>query len=121
MNRYRAIAINGKKFDLHRLIMSTIMGRELLSSEVVHHKNEDKTDNSPNNLEVKTLSDHSRMHMQGERAPCAKLIENQVAEIFNSNLGCRKLARIYGVDKKIIQRIRNGRNWRHLNLRRLNA
>jgi len=34
----------------------------LLDSEVVHHKNENKTDNRPENLEVLTASSHMREH-----------------------------------------------------------
>lgn len=116
LNRYKALKIGGKKFDVHRVIMYGIIGRKLLSTEVVHHKNEDKTDNTPNNLELKNLSDHSRFHMQGAKAPCAKLAETQVIEIFNSDFGCRKLAQKFNVDKKTIQKIKNGKTWAHLNL-----
>ena len=117
MYRYKAINIGGKKFDEHHVIMSKILDRNLLSKEIVHHKNENGYDNSVGNLQVMSLPEHSRMHMQGEKAPCAKLVEKEVREIFNSPLGCRRLARLYQVDKKVIQKIRNGSNWKHLNLK----
>jgi hypothetical protein len=41
----------------------------------------------------------------------ALLTGDQVREIYSSPMGCRRLARIYGVDAKAIKRIRNGTQW----------
>lgn len=46
----------------HDLVMEHEIGRHLISGEIVHHKNEKKQDNSPSNLEIKTLSEHMRHH-----------------------------------------------------------
>lgn len=48
----------------------------------------------------------------GESNGQAKLLQSQVDEIRSSPLGCRKLSRIYSVDKRTIQRIRNGTQWK---------
>jgi hypothetical protein len=48
----------------HRFIMERVMGRYLLTNEVVHHKNHNRLDNRIENLEVMSKSDHSRLHMK---------------------------------------------------------
>ena len=57
----------------HRHVMSVKLGRWVQSDEVVHHKDEVKTNNRPDNLEIKTNSDHSREHkpIQYPPRPCA--------------------------------------------------
>lgn len=62
----------------HRLVASKSIGRWVLPTEQVHHRNEVKTDNRPENLEVvATIADHrvrhrtpaSRLRLPGEENP----------------------------------------------------
>jgi hypothetical protein len=48
----------------HQVVAEKKIGRRLRPDEIVHHKNDDRTDNRPENLEVKTRSEHSRIHCQ---------------------------------------------------------
>jgi hypothetical protein len=43
------------------------LGRKLSPNEVVHHKNEDYTDDRIENLEVMTRSEHMKLHRTGRR------------------------------------------------------
>ena len=53
----------GKQRFQHRLVMERIMGRPLLKSEVVHHKNGKPWDNRPENLELLgSNAEHIRKH-----------------------------------------------------------
>jgi hypothetical protein len=52
------------KVYYHRHVCSIILGRWLTDSEVVHHKDHDRTNNSLTNLEVLSHSEHARLHSQ---------------------------------------------------------
>ena len=46
----------------HRLVLENKLGRFLKNNEVAHHVNENKLDNSPENIELMSFSEHSRLH-----------------------------------------------------------
>lgn len=46
----------------HRAVMENFIGRKLRANEHIHHKNGDKTDNNPVNLQVMTTSEHLSFH-----------------------------------------------------------
>ena len=70
MNNYKDITVqyhpkkrpNGCVYE-HVLVMEKILGRYLLDGEVVHHNDENKSNNKPSNLIVfQTQADHARYH-----------------------------------------------------------
>lgn len=56
---------------LHRLIMENHLGRYLTSEEVVHHKDENRSNNVIENLELTTNSEHIRHHHPAYLEPIA--------------------------------------------------
>ena len=50
---------NGKSILEHRLVMEQMLGRPLLETETIHHKNGVRSDNRPENLELRT-GNHGR-------------------------------------------------------------
>jgi hypothetical protein len=48
----------------HRFVMEKSLGRKLLSSEHVHHKNHQRNDNRLENLEISSQSEHQKKHIR---------------------------------------------------------
>ncbi len=67
---YVLVMVDNKERYEHRVIMERILGRALSRDEHVHHKNHDKTDNSPDNLEVLSASEHHRSHYRERKIDC---------------------------------------------------
>ena len=53
---------NGK--HIHRVIAEEMLGRKLLSNEIVHHIDGNSQNNDPSNLQVMTQSEHCRLHFK---------------------------------------------------------
>ena len=51
-NGYVRVWVDGKYVYEHRLVAESTLGRSLTPSEVVHHRNGNRSDNTPDNLEV---------------------------------------------------------------------
>lgn len=136
---YKKIKLsNGKTINEHRYFMERHLGRKLDRYEVVHHRNENPRDNRIENLEIKSLSEHSRDHRigkplseetkqkmskkmaekyQGEGHPQSKLTEILVREIrarLNVGVKVRALAIELNLSHTIISQVGRGVRWGHL-------
>jgi hypothetical protein len=127
-NHYKAIKVNGIKKDEHRHIMEVHLGRRLASNEVVHHKDGNKRNNNLSNLEVMSLSEHSRMHMTGStlkpetiekirvanKLNCKgnpKLTDDQVVKVkilLRNGLACAAIGRLFSIHRTTISNIKRG-------------
>ena len=58
---YKRLCINSVVIREHRLIMERFLGRRLLSTEHIHHKNKDKLDNRIENLEIIDIKMHGSL------------------------------------------------------------
>lgn len=64
---YRKAKDGQKSRTVHRIVMEQMIGRPLLTSEIVHHEDGNKQNNSPSNLSITTNAAHSREHMRGNQ------------------------------------------------------
>lgn len=73
----------------HRLIMADLIGIEYVTDMIVHHKDGDRQNNNPNNLELITRSKHSSMHNRTSETT-TKLKDDPNPEIF-CKCGCKQI------------------------------
>lgn len=59
---YWMVRVDGADRLEHRVIMERHIGRALRDDEIVHHKDGDKSNNDPSNLEIMSQSEHARHH-----------------------------------------------------------
>lgn len=81
-------------YPLHRVVLENKLGRLLAPGEEAHHADEDKSNNAPSNIELKSKSDHAKHH-------------NPVLE--NFELTCPKCDKKFCI-KQHLYRQRVGRN-----------
>jgi len=80
----------------HILVAEKKLGRYLKPEECVHHIDEDKYNNSPDNLMVfKTVADHSAFH-KGVKAVC----DGDVWYCPDKRINCKEICPICGINYK---------------------
>lgn len=78
---YRLVHVKGKQVREHRVVAEKMLGRKLKPGEVVHHKNGDRSDNRPENLQVlASHSEHMKEHARERLAMKANGVEPPAKE-----------------------------------------
>lgn len=134
--RYKAIKVNGVKYDEHRWLMEQHLGRKLETWESVHHKDENPRNNDIDNLEIMSKSEHSKMHAIGRKmseeakrkisefnkdktCDYSRKLTNEDIDFIRSNyiprdreFGTRGLGRRFGVNHETIRDIIAGNTYK---------
>lgn len=109
------------EFTVHTLVAAAFIGPRPHGLQI-NHIDGDKANNRPANLEYVTPLENSShaakigLYPLGERNGRAKLNEWQVRVIkrLPPSMSQRKIARLFGVERKAVGRIRKGENWCHI-------
>lgn len=96
---YIMVRINGQRVRQHRAEMERLLERPLHLDEHVHHRNGNKADNRPENLELLTKSAHHQIHARRRILDKAALLL-----LHEQGFGRRRIARILGCGETTIVR-----------------
>ena len=111
-----------KQFRAHRFIMECLLGKSCL---LVNHKDGDKTNNNPSNLEYVTPKQNTRhaflsglmKGFSGETNSMAKLTNEQAKNLIcdlKSGLRNKELGSRYGLHPNYVSLIRSKKRWKKL-------
>jgi len=114
----------------YRKIVENLIGRKLSRHDVVHHKDGNHENNSVENLEIMSLSEHSRMHNKGkvyspetidklqkksrQARPGAIIAIEDVRDIrkmLKDGIKQYLIAFAFGINKRTVNDINCGRSW----------
>jgi len=99
---------NGTRQYYSRYLMEKSLGRKLLKTEHVHHKDENKLNDEIDNYEVLDVKEHTRLHTKG------KVFLNRRKRIQKTCINCSKVFEVRPSESNLINcslkcRLENGR------------
>ena len=118
---YMKLNIKNRKYLVHRLVAAAFMAD--LAGKLIHHKNNDKTDNRLSNLQAVTAEENTRFaYADGRVGSHFKLNPFQrrkVMEGYKAGKSPKELAAQFGVNAQSIRYILRGVGIKHPHLRKL--
>ena len=133
VSEYEIKKENGRSRPAHDLLMEQLLGRPLKPSEVVHHIDGNKRNNSPENLQLLERAEHSRLHASGRpqspetlrrqreshegkanaaRRSLSPEQVRQIAEALHNGASIRAAASEFGVKPCVVRSIRDGKTYK---------
>ena len=84
---YYVISSTGKYHNklLHRLLYEDANNLTLLSTTIVHHKDGNKLNNSLDNLELMTKSEHNRIHHKNKKNSVETIHKMRISKLGKNN------------------------------------
>lgn len=118
---YKTICIKGRRFYVHRLVAQAFLPN-LKKLPQVNHIDGNKSNNALVNLEWCTPSQNAKhkyasglASQKGMANTSRKLSWDDVLLIRASKLSCRKIAKVYNLNKDHVSRIRTRKVWDYEN------
>lgn len=105
---------NKRRILEHRFVAEQIRGQRLPPGVHVHHKDEDRKNNSPDNLEVLSVGAHLSLHTRGSKNAAHKIVEADAKFIRHSSLPNSQLAEMFGMTTTNVWYIKSKRTWKHV-------
>ncbi len=111
--RYIKIIVDGKWFKEHRFVVEQAIGRKLLPTEDVHHKDGNTTNNVLSNLEIMNHTEHSRYETQNGKTVGRLTLEDirDIRKMLNDGIRHWLIALAFGIDRTAITKIHTGTTW----------
>ena len=99
---YFAVRVDGRYIYEHRYLMEKKIGRPLRSDEIVHHKDGNKTNKNPGNLELLAKREHDRLetirrHREGDfpyTRNRPEVTEEMIEPLLRKNISFRAIGRL---------------------------
>ncbi len=126
------IGSDGNIVYIHREVMEQKLGRKLVPGEIVHHIDENKRNNKPDNLELTNVKEHAKHHhpdgkpnnlkiqwgvkIMGSTNGSSKFTEDQVLNIRERLKieSVKYIANEFKVGYRTILAIKNRDSWKHI-------